>query len=424
MNSKALYREIGLLDDALVAEAEQEKPRGAHRLRWLSMAACFALVLAAAAIWQSGLPTPTPTTPGVSPPATNPAIVADDTDGTDTDPSSLTLNHATTAMAASRVIEGHFWQTLTEAELAMVFPAAEARRADYEITATANFSQTDNGIRLVDVAAHWESGEGITAQVTASPDEIMKCYLLDGEPVLSEIGGVCIDAGYFDDTNDGSVLYYADFKLDDVYYSVQMRGGKADQAVLSALLDHLIRGGKADFSAITPNPPPVLRNDSLTLQEARCDEAFGVYIPQQFPDGFAFSDANRFVNQQWDTLSVFLTKGMDDLSWRVSRLQAQDKGRITTVADTQNYDLSLYPIPRAESVPEALWEIVNSPIFKIEELTLEAVNARAYRIADAGDSDGWRMHFGVLYGDVLVEVTTKGVTPDQLFNLLSELAAH
>lgn len=81
----------------------------------------------------------------------------------------------------------------------------------------------------------------------------------------------------------------------------------------------------------------------------------------------------------------------------------------------------LYPIPRADSVPEALWKIVDRPIFYIEELTLEVVKARSYRISEAGGSDGWRMSFGVLYDDVLVELTTKGITPEVVFGLITEI---
>ena len=60
---------------------------------------------------------------------------------------------------------------------------------------------------------------------------------------------------------------------------------------------------------------------------------------------------------------------MADLNWGVFELKERDKARITSVADTENYDLALYPIPRGDSVPEELWEIVDRPIFLFEELT-------------------------------------------------------
>ena len=101
-----------------------------------------------------------------------------------------------------------------------------------------------------------------------------------------------------------------------------------------------------------------------------------------------------------------MEKGLANLSWNISAYDEKDSTRLTSVAQTENYDLSLYPIPRAESVPEELREIVDNPIFDANELTLETVYMRAYKVDEAGDVDGWRMAFSVKYGDVIVEVRT------------------
>lgn len=97
------------------------------------------------------------------------------------------------------------------------------------------------------------------------------------------------------------------------------------------------------------------------------------------------------------------------------------ENRVTSVDDTQNYDLSLYPFPLADSVPEELFEIVDHPIFNIDELTLEAVNRRAYSINESNDTSEIRMAFGVRYGDIVVEVTTKGVLPEWVYNRLTNI---
>ena len=64
---------------------------------------------------------------------------------------------------------------------------------------------------------------------------------------------------------------------------------------------------------------------------------------------------------------------------------------------------------------------MNNPIFSIDELTLEAVQARAYEVSDAGDEPGQRMRFSVLYGDVLVELSVKGASPEAIFELLQQI---
>lgn len=132
----------------------------------------------------------------------------------------------------------------------------------------------------------------------------------------------------------------------------------------------------------------------------------------------------RFIDQESDYLSVLWAKGMGNIHWSVSLLVEGDKSRLTSVADTENYDLSLYPIPRAESVPLHLRAIVNNPVFRIEDLTPEAIRARSYTVQDAGDISGPRMRFGVLYGDVLAELNVKGATPEDVFEMLRLLPSR
>ncbi len=43
------------------------------------------------------------------------------------------------------------------------------------------------------------------------------------------------------------------------------------------------------------------------------------------------------------------------------------------------------------------------------------------RLKRRGDTDGWRMHFSVLFGDILVEIRTKGVSPEWAFDQLTGL---
>ncbi len=144
-------------------------------------------------------------------------------------------------------------------------------------------------------------------------------------------------------------------------------------------------------------------------------EQIGEFLPDSGPEGFVFEEA--FISE--NSYYIRWARGMEELSWWVKNYKESDAAYITDVADTENYDLSLYPIPRAESVPPALQQIVNNPIFYGYELTKEAVSARAYLTNEMGDSKGYRMDFSVLYGDKIVRVNSKGVTPDWMYEKLS-----
>ena len=104
-------------------------------------------------------------------------------------------------------------------------------------------------------------------------------------------------------------------------------------------------------------------------------------------------------------------------------LAEEDKQRLTHTEETERYDLSLYPIPRADSVPEELREVVDNPIFYAEELSPELIWARAYKTGEQGDSNGWRMSFSVLYGDMVVTVRSKGVDPDWIYKQLASFSS-
>lgn len=163
--------------------------------------------------------------------------------------------------------------------------------------------------------------------------------------------------------------------------------------------------------------------ERLTLQEALNVETIGKYLLAEGPEGFAAESVSYRRREGGGSLyAVWCRTGTyDEVDWRVSLYTEADAGRVTAAADTRNYDLSLYPIPRAESVPEELRQIVDHPIFSIDELTQEVVNRRAYYANDSGDTGGVRMNFGVLYGEVLVEVNAKGVSPEWLYEQLSAL---
>ena len=72
-------------------------------------------------------------------------------------------------------------------------------------------------------------------------------------------------------------------------------------------------------------------------------------------------------------------------------------------------------------MPDDLREIVDNPIFLIDELTLDSVRARTYEVSDSGDEPGRRMNFSVLYENILVEIGSKGASPEAIFEILQQI---
>lgn len=168
---------------------------------------------------------------------------------------------------------------------------------------------------------------------------------------------------------------------------------------------------------------PQNSSQPLSWKEAAQDPDFGAYLPPHLPVDFSKAENGSYENYERSQTGLHLSWvwNQQELWWNVRRLEERDGGRICSPGELEKYDLSRYPIPRCDSVPEDLQEVVDDPIFRAEELTLDMVKARTEHFFDAGDTSGPRIHFSVLYGDILVAVSAKGLSPDWIYDQLTAL---
>lgn len=413
------------LHQKLVSCADNAGPERRH-----SMIKCYAAIFACLVVTLIGVfILPTLMQHNVMPkPDDSPWVMQPNTSTPASDASSeysLIFNKAKVQLANDISITGHFWQELTADEIDTVLPGLTDT---HTVTATANFQSDDNSVTLFNIDARAVSTSGFKTNIQIAPDIVIVDYRLEGKTKTSDVHGTEVTAGYFETKSNSkgrkNVIYFATFKLLDIAYYIELGGTETERESLrneiSELIGLLIKGDTPDLNIFHPVVPE-LRDDRLNLDEARADADFGAYVPVSLPEGFVFEDALRYKNQVQDALFVNWIKGMGYINWCVSILDDNDKTRITSVNDTKNYNLALYPIPRTDSVPDELRKIVNNPIFPVDELTLEAVQARTYEVSDAGDEPGQRMRFGVLYGDILVELSVKGASSEAVFDTLQQI---
>lgn len=428
MREELLYREIGLVDDDLIAEAEAAV-RGGEVLKiapYLASAAATAVILlgitAFPFVWQKSVPNPGEEYMSQSltkgdhkgeAPGGDEISGAPEYKEEDTLRAELIFNAAQAVAADKENYSGYFWEEFKEEDKALIFPGASDI---YSIDGKLHYMQDG---KLIFADAHFKSENGEELYLRVSPDPISLDYVYSGQPEVSKIGDVDVKAGYCDESD--RTVYYAEFELEDIFYYVETADIRGE-AALTALVVSVIQGGKADFSQLSPVIPEY-KQSRLTLEEACKDTEFGSYFINQIPKGFAEEVIWRFQNQEQDYLRGTWTKGLDYLNWSVSYLKESDKASITPAEDKENYDLSLYPFPLSESVPEQLREIVDHPIFQIEEVTPDVVRARTYTIEDRGDSKGERANFAVLCnGDILVQIRSKGLSRETIYDLVNKLA--
>lgn len=405
--------------------------RAKHRVRktvwgkWGALAACLCLV-ATVAVTANLFPGNTPIPPDNSsdlpdhnnpvPSRPSPSQEDQHTEGLQT-PWTIHYNEVSTILSANRAyIKGAFTETLNDAELAALKP-----NEDLDCSGYARF---DNNGNLLDIAMQ------VATTLPESPVTVgLADYCFGFDCVLSggEMVSVCngLDYRVYQYELGNTVELSAYTMINDLYFIFSMDVPKASLDQAKADFQYVLEcfayydAGKPDLSIIVPEEIPELMEQVFTsLSEAQAEPDFGLYMPSELPAGFGESTIYRFKFQNSNFLSALWSKGLDDLSWVVKPYTEEDAHRLTGVDDKENYDLSLYPIPRADSVPDELREIVDDPIFAAEDLTLEAVYCRAYKVDDSGDSDGWRMRFSVKYGDIMVSVSAKGVDPGWLYQQL------
>jgi len=431
MNKDKVIDSLGRIDDDMIecVEALRRKNKRPEWAKWCAMAACFCLLVTAIAVspnlFSGNAPTPPynsdlsiQTSPNLSegPEYTEPPRT----------PWTVHFNEVSSMLSGNRPYhKGVFTETLNDTELSVLKPG---RRFEY--MTYSGYARFDNYGNLLDVVM------SVTTTMPESPVTVALAdyyfgfdYVLSGADVVSVCNGVDYRVYQYKVGNTVELSAYT--IINDIYFVFSMdipqddlkQAKKEFQRVLECFAYY--EEGQPDLSVIVPEEIPELMEQVFnTLAEAQAEPDFGRYMPSELPYGFGESTIYRFRFQYSNFLTAMWSKGLDDLSWVVDHYTEEDAHRLTDVNDKKNYDLSLYPIPRADSVPDELREIVDNPIFEAEELTLEAVYCRAYKINDAGDTDGWRMRFSVKYGDVIVSVSTKGIEPEwlyrQLVNLISQ----
>lgn len=332
------------------------------------------------------------------------------------------LNEATVATDAVRnYIPGYFTEELNSDELIAIEP--KKKTPDMKFSGFAGFD--GNGALIdvcLDVTAPFLT-DSVTVCFSYDYEGPSRCYELPGDPVISTFNN--IDFTVYQRNPDGDEYWleaYGNINGCSARIAYKTTGDSLEQTKkdFSVILDcfSYYEDDKPDLSSIPADHIPEFIDQKLTLAEAQEDVHFGMYMPGNPPDGFTEESIRRYKDQNNDYLSGLWTKGYDEIQWKIYRFNDEAQDRVTAIADTANYDLSLYPIPHASSVPDELQSIVDNPVFLAEELTLDAVMSRAYKINDAGDSDDWRMRFSVKYDEIVVEVRTKGVEPEWVYQTL------
>lgn len=163
----------------------------------------------------------------------------------------------------------------------------------------------------------------------------------------------------------------------------------------------------------------------ITEEEARETEETGAYVPSELPPGYRLEEAYRGTETGTEhDLMLVWSKGMDSIFLTITPCNADQAAalQLTDTSVPELYDVNLYEIPYADTVPQKYRESFNDPVFSEHDFSLEVVKARMKSVPDQGDTSTPRGIFSVLYDSgVMVKFNGDGDAED-IWNMFQSIS--
>lgn len=207
----------------------------------------------------------------------------------------------------------------------------------------------------------------------------------------------------------------------------------AEESVLGDVsLENAYEGGNkhipGELAGMDSAGCPVDNRENLTLEEARCQALVGEYLPLNVPDGYVLESAKgSAADSDAKEVIVCFSRGMDTIVIHVTDKYGSEESkqqleeRMADLENAESYNVHLYEIPYAETVPEEYQESFYNPVFRVEDMTRELVEARMKIVADAGDTDTPRGNLAILYDNgVCVEINADA-TVEEVWTMIQSI---
>jgi len=351
-----------------------------------------------------------------------------------------------------------FWHDLTYEEISAVLPSFENFA---KIRSSIAEYRADNSLRRVTVEIERPDEPNFRTTVTIQRDSEYigesfsdwVYYYFKGIRgfTISDVQGVAVVAErinllrpngtYERDAYDPIQLYefVAAFALDGIVYRITLFDHPCfteynereynkwlellvNEIILTNVMDGLI----ADLSVLDNPEIPELRDERITIEQARADPDFGAYIPKNMPEGLEVSSARRFINQTSNWLRVnysyHYSHRSGPISWQIGEPMVHHFDRLVSLDEREKYDMSLYPPPWASTIPRELRQVVQNPTFRAEDMSFDVVMARAYRHFD--DEHMSTRSFAVLIAGIVIDISPHRMTPEEVWEILEQVLSQ
>lgn len=416
MHKEQLFAAMDGIDETLIQRSEEAKPMKSALWKWCTLAACFCIVLFAGIFFFGRTEEPDSTQPEKVEYYDRQWVAVYN----EKMESPFTSCHASPP--------GYYREDLSEDQWEEILPG---KRGSWQVkSANAGFLVNGEADRVSLILV--TNMEGVS-DVHLSIGNVGYPFYMGGKTFEKSKCGdqeFMLVRDELPSTAAWKIKLEGYTRIEDVglHFSMNCNDEEHGKAVFQAVMECFTwYDGEPEMDAVEPSRIPEYRHEKMSYEDALEDPDFGKWFLADVPDGLECSEILRRRDYYSDYLSGnWYDSENGSIRWEAGILEENDKVRITSVSDTQNYDLSLYPPPRADIEPYELERKVSYPIFRIEELTLDAIKLRYERVPGnkyPGNEtdDYYKMSFGVLYGDILVDVTTRHIEPEWLYEQLMKL---
>ena len=170
----------------------------------------------------------------------------------------------------------------------------------------------------------------------------------------------------------------------------------------------------AQASSFGLNPDQTI----ASIEQAWASEPYGRYLPVTLPT--ELTGVGGYYTDSDLSLSLFSTDGMEELHITVREMTDSQRRYIADSSKPETWDMNLYPMPWEQNMPEEMYWVIGDVVFLPDDLTLDMVRARLMPMDDQRSYG----QFSALYGDVVVYYYFVNLSPEVVYDMVQETAAH
>lgn len=292
---------------------------------------------------------------------------------------------------------------------------------NYTLSAQATYNGEG---KLWQVSIFGDAGGADTFNLLLAPEHLPPTCIVHNNAAITEVRGVEVSGWmtHYDRNGDGKAEYVYETSLLAKGVGLRFQSVSHSDNVLTPSLVNWATyadGGLSLDHLLTSEDVPLWRKtEFISLAEARQEVDFAPYLPETYSYPYGeFGGRLDYQQGSRHSLHVRWSNGYDDVEIDI-QLPEGGEAPLVPLIDPNlpaSYDVRLYQIPWADTVPREYQADFYKPVFRAADISLAIIEARLQE----KDTGSTACRFCILHANgVLVGYSCDGLTPEQIWSLV------